>query len=112
MDFLSGATYDSYWASVSVHDDTSAEVRKAANENNECREEVWADVLLNDEFIEVYDIEEEEAHKISLNDIIKAFKQLIIDYPKHYANIMSEEADFYDYDAWMQCAVFGDIIYG
>lgn len=112
VSFLSGATYGSYWASASVHDDTPKEVREAANNNNECREEVWADVLLNNGFIEIYDNEEDEAHKISLDDVISAFEKLILEYPNHYSNIMTEYADLYDYDAWLQCAVFGDVIYG
>lgn len=106
------ATYSSYWALVHISDNTDDAIRELSKENNECREEQWADVLLGGGLLEIEDFEAEETHEISLDDVVKGFKILVIDYPKHYANIMSEEADFYDYDAWLQCVVFGEVIYG
>ena len=111
--FLADATYSSFWAMVTIHKDTTKEIRNIAKKNNnECREDEWADVLLNNGYINVLDVEEDENYKISLNDIINGFKILIIKYPTHYANIMDENSDFYDMDALLQCSVFKDVIYG
>ena len=112
ISFLSDSTYSSYWAKVSISDDTDMALREKSAKENECREEQWADVLLGGGSLDVYDYEEDKTHNISLKNVIKGFKKLIIAYPKAYASIMDESADFYDYDAFLQCVVFGDVIYG
>ena len=112
VNLLSTATFSSFWAGVSVHKDTDKEVVKDARDNNECMEEVWADVLLKGGYLDVEDFEEEVSHKISLDDVINGFIILMLKYPTNYANIMDENDDYYDADAWLQCTVFGEVIYG
>lgn len=112
VNLLSTATFSSFWAGVGVHEDTDEEVVKDARDNNECREDVWADVLLKGGYLFVDDVEEEESYKISLDDVINGFIILMLKYPTNYANIMDENEDYYDADAWLQCTVFGDVIYG
>lgn len=110
--FLADVAYNSYWARFGTHQDTPTEVRKNAKANNVCREEIWADVLLNGGFLRVEDREDGKEYKVSLKDVEKGFKRLMFMYPRIYANIMTKESDFYDVDALLQCIVFKDIIYG
>lgn len=111
VEVLADATYSCTWGRFGVHTDTPRELYDNAMLVNECCEEVWADVLLGGGFFLVEDIEGKE-YKVSLKDFEKGLKKLIFDYPRNYANIMTDEADFYDYDGMLQCAVFGDVIYG
>lgn len=113
VDFLADVSYDNYWASFGTHQDTPNDVYENAKANNECREEIWADVLLNGGFLLVEDREEGKDYKVSLKDVEKGFKRLMFMYPQNYANLMIECAsDFYDVDALLQCIVFKDVIYG
>ena len=112
VDALSTATYDSFWARFGVHMDTPKDIYENAKSNNDCCEEVWADVLLNGGYFLVEDLEENKDYKLSLKDFEKGMKTLIVLYPQMYVNIKTDNADYYDYDALLQCAIFGDIIYG
>ena len=118
MDILCTASYGSFWFECSVHKDTPYEVYKTAKENFECREDIWTDCLLNGGYIDICDVEEcdgetdDREYKIGLDDIVKGFEIVMLKYPQLYANIMEETYDIYDADAVIQCAVFGDIIYG
>ena len=77
VDFLSTATYGSFWAQFGKHKDTPDDVYQNAKANNECREEVWADVLLNGGFFLVVDAEEGDEYKLSLKDFIKGASKLL-----------------------------------
>ena len=117
-DILSTASYGSFWFDCGVHKDTPDDVYKAAKKRWECREEVWAECLLKGGWINVCDTEEcdegneEGEHKVGLDDIVKGFEIVMLNYPRIYADIMEEQYDLYDADAIIQCAVFGDITYG
>lgn len=75
------------------------------------REERWADALLDGGYIIVNDPEAEEEHKVKLEEIIKGFGKFIFDCPEQYANIMTENADFYDADCLLQIVLFGEVAY-
>ena len=109
---LADASFTPFWAKFGVHIDTPNDVYENAKLVNESREDIWAEVLLNGGFLLIEDVEEEKEHKVSLKDVEKGLKTLIFNYPRNYANIMTEEGDFSDYDALLQCVVFGDVIYG
>ena len=111
-DILCSASYGSGWFYFGTHEDTPKSIYEDAKTCYECREDIWAYVLLHDGFLVIEDIEEEKEYKISLKDIIKGFKIVMLNYPRHYANIMEENGDYYDADAVIQCAVFGNIVYG
>lgn len=110
--FLADVCYENYWAGFGTHRDTPKDIYENAKAANECREEVWADVLLNGGFLLVEDREEDKDYKVSLKDIEKGFKKFIFDCPRNYANIMTEEHDFYDMDNLLQTIVFGEVVYG
>lgn len=108
---LSGAIYGSPWFSGGVHQDTPKEIYQAARDCNECAEDIWADVLLQGGFVLIEDFEDGVDYKISLKDVEKGFRRFMVDDPRHYADIMLEEADFYGYDALLQTIVFGEVQY-
>ena len=110
--FLADSTYDSPWFGIKVSEKTPSDVRTAANANNECREEVWADVLLNGGTLFVYDYEEEKGYEFALADVIKGMNKLMRNYPHHYAAIKDEDYDYFDVDALLQVIVFGEVVYG
>lgn len=112
VNWLADASFTPFWAKFGVHIDTPNDVYENAKLVNECREDIWAEVLLNGGFLLIEDVEEEKEYKVSLKDVEKGLKTLIFNYPRNYANIMTEEGDFYDYDALLQCVVFGDVVYG
>lgn len=78
---------------------------------DECREDKWASALLCGGYIIVYDPEEDEEHMVTLKDIIKGFGKFIFDCPEQYANMMTENYDFYDADCLLQIVIFGEVTY-
>ena len=111
-DLLSGALYDSPWFRCGTHKDTPTEVYQSAKDANDCAEDVWAYVVVNGGYLLIEDIEEQKEYKIDYKKIIKGFKRFMIDDPRHYAEIMCEEGDFWSYDSLLQTIVFGEVIYG
>lgn len=111
-DWLSTATYQNPWFAFGTHKDTNDEVYAMAKQFNEYREGIWAFVLLHGGKFLVEDCEEEKDYCISMTEVEKGFKIFMLNYPKEYAALMTEEGDLYDADALMQCIVFGEVIYG
>ena len=60
----------------------------------------------------ILDVEEDERHTITLDDIIKGFKIVRDKYPHFYKDIMEENYDLIGADAVIQCAVFDEVVYG
>ena len=110
--WLSDVSYDSYWASFGTHQDTNKELYETAKNLYDCREDIWAYVLINGGYLLVEDREEEKEHKISLKDIENGFKKFMFNYPRQYANLMTELGDYYDSDCLLQTIIFGEEIYG
>lgn len=110
IEILSGAFYGSSWFSVK----TPKAQAYLSKESDTTREDVWATILQLGGYIYVYDVEEDEdkPYKLTLEHIVMAFKKLIAEYPEQYANIITNKADIYDYDAIIQLAIFDDVIYG
>lgn len=119
-DWLSTAIYGNFWCECSTHVDTTDDVYENAKKNNTCREEIWADVLLNGGALNIVDVEEwdlddensEAEHKLTLADIEKVIPLFMLNYPRQWANIIEGQDDLIDADALLQFAVFGDWIYG
>jgi len=112
VNVLANSTCRWNWGMFGVHEDTPKDVYENAYRVGEYREDIWGDVLLNGGFLLVKDIEHEKEYRLSVKDFEKGLRKLIFAYPRIYANVMTEEGDYYDYDALLQCAVFGDVIYG
>lgn len=117
-DLLSTASCGSFWFECGVHKDTPKEVYNNARKQYECSEDIWAYCLLHGGFLNIADVEECEEdkeqgqHKISIDDVINGLNIVMLNYPQMYAAIRDENYDLYDADAVIQCAVFGDVIYG
>lgn len=110
---LADATYDSPWFGVKVSDKTPKEVAKTAWDNNDCREDIWADVLLNGGTLVVTDYEDDEkTYEFTIKSVTKGMKKMQKQHPRMYANIVEEYYDFYDVDALLQTIVFGEVVYG
>lgn len=125
-DLLCTASYGSFWfdgecliytdiANV-AHPSQKAlkqkELYDSASKKYDCREDIWADILLNGGEFYIFDVEEDERHTITLDDIIKGFKIVRDKYPHFYKDIMEENYDLFGADAVIQCAVFDELVYG
>ena len=111
-DWLSTATYGNYNFVVSVHKDTSDEVYNKAREDSPYRESTWSRVLLGGGSLSVYEVEEDEYHKMTLENILEGFLTFMMKYPKMYAELVEDGGDLISADGLLQCIIFGDIIYG
>jgi hypothetical protein len=111
---LSTASYGSPWFVFQVHKDTDDKTYNEATSLYECREDRWAYILFNGGSLNIVDVddEDEEEHKVTLEDIIRGFEIVMLNYPEQYCSLMTENDDFYDADAVIQCAIFGELTYG
>lgn len=81
-----------------------------------CVEDIWARMLLNGGSMEFTDPEDGREIEVNIHDIAKA----VIDYGNsHVASdlgpslkAIAEDGDFYDADAVIQFAMYGNVIYG
>ena len=112
VDLLCTASYGSSWFAFGTHKDTPDEIYQSAKDCYDCREDIWSYVLMNGGYLLVEDVEEEKDYRLTLQDIINGFKITMLNYPEQYAAIMTENADLYDADCVIQCAVFGELTYG
>ena len=58
------------------------------------------------------DVEEGKQHKLTLAKIKKGLRIMADKYPWHWQNFRSDNADADTGDAFLQCCIFGDVIYG
>ena len=111
VDLLSTAFYGSPWFSVSVDESFSHSIKPTSD----CREEKWADVLKAGGKIRITDWEDDETqYDLSLDDIVKGIEKLSESHLHVYSRVMTfdGDADFYDADAVIQFAIFGEWVYG
>lgn len=80
--------------------------------DNDCREDIWARILLDGKSIIVYDVEEDEEHLLDLKKLNKGLKKLAEKYPQDWADYRLENDDQTTMENLVQCAIFGDAIYG
>ena len=109
---LTTASYGSFWFSVSYRDCNPEILIEGARNLHECREDIWAEILLKGGQICVMDAEEEKDYFLKLEDIKRGFLLTMLNYPTMYAALMDETEDLYDADCVIQCAVFGEQTYG
>ena len=111
VDLLSTAFYGNEWFTCEIPDKWKYLVKSSSD----CREDKWSDVLKGGGNITITDWEDDESkHDISLEDIVKGLEKLYNEHLNVYARVMSfdGDADFYDADAVMQYAVYGEWVYG
>lgn len=62
---------------------------------------------------DVFDTEDDEkVATVTMETVEKGFEALINEYPNRFANIMSDNADFFDMDVLFQLCCFGEVVYG
>ena len=115
VDLLSTAFYGSTWFTASVDKEKYGNLIKPSSEY---REQIWADVLMGGGTLIVTEteteVDDEVEHEISLKDICKGITKLHDKHLNVYARVMAFDgsADFYDADAVIQFAVFGEWVFG
>lgn len=111
VNILSTATYGSDWLTIL----RPKKYDNLLKEESECREEKWADILLGGGYIVAfaYDGDDEPTrHEVTLDKMKKGLDVLQKDYPKDYADLVTENDDYYTGSNLMQCVLFGEVIYG
>lgn len=103
-----------YWCEICYDESSYNKAReslKSAHKENEtiCYEDVLAHILETGGEIIAYDCEEDEEHRLQIDDILDGFRANA----EHYPNDASmEDGDADTADRILQYAVFGDVIYG
>ena len=60
----------------------------------------------------INDLEEEESYTLTLETLKKGLKVMATKYSRHFDDFINENDDADTGDVFLQCAVFGDVIYG
>lgn len=114
VNILSGATYGSDWLEIYATDEERKKIKILAGD---CREDVWAKILLAGGTVQAVDHndDDEKEYTLSLKDIQEAFTILGKESASALMNIIEDEgmnADYYDYNNLLQCAMFKELVYG
>lgn len=124
VDLLCTATYSSDWLECRVLESESYLDDKFDKEylENRCREDKWADRLLNGGKLVCIDYEDQddefnprryelvlEDFEIRLEEACKSDDECIA---RSYLNWKFEQSDYYDCNNLVQYVMFGDVIYG
>jgi hypothetical protein len=116
-DWLTTATYGSFWCECDINSDTPKEVINKAREKYKYREDIWVDILLNGGALSVIDLQEydedadEAIHKLTLADITVKLPMFAFLYPTYWSAILDKTMDLYDADALLQFLLFDSIVY-
>ena len=111
VNILSVATYNSDWLSIR----RPKKYDNLVKEESECREEKWADILLGGGYIAAYAYEDEEEptrYKVTLEMMKKGLDVFQSECPQDYADLITENEDYYTCSNFMQCVIFGEVIFG
>jgi hypothetical protein len=111
--FFSAATYGcSYWTVKIVKKSMTKDVFDEIYNSNQCREEIWADVLLRGGQLCVIDNEEDEKYYITLQSVLDGYSKGYEVCPRSMLSFEEENEDMWDGYNLMQAILFGEIIYG
>ena len=64
------------------------------------------------EGVTIHDGEENKKHKLNIDNITSGLQTMAKKYPEHFADLMSENTDNITSDVFLQCCLFGEVIYG
>lgn len=123
VDLFSTATYGCEWLSVKTLKSERCldEAYDKDYLDNRCREEKWADRLMNGGHIICVDYLDDDIdyndspaeYRLNLNDIKKGLKKARDGKAvKAWSNFVSGEDDYYDCNDLMQVIMFGEVVYG
>jgi hypothetical protein len=123
-DLLSVATYGNEWPVIKAF---KSDAEKGLFDNCDCCEDKWATALLKGKGVVVYDLYDEDAedfdgdistfpetakHPLTIENVKKGLDVMRDKYPRHWADLVEENDDLITGDVWLQCAVFGELVYG
>ena len=73
----------------------------------------YVDYPLNDGgFVELFDSQEQKTHGLNITMIRSGLEVMSKKYTKHFNDFMTENEDATTGDVFIQCCVFGEVIYG
>lgn len=109
---IEGGVY--YWAQCSLA--SSYRNAKPANLSSEDFGE-WANfpqycITHPDYKLSIYDYEEDKRYNLTLPKLKKGLKIMAKKFPRHFNNFINENEDAITGDVFLQCCIFGDVIYG
>ena len=108
----------SSWFGADYFDEDNKTYKHLVKPETEFFTDELADVLVGGGKIIIFDAEDldddgyEKRYTLTLEDFRKALKLMRDGYPQHWADLCDDNADFWTYDAVLQLAVFGEIVYG
>lgn len=111
VDIFSVATFGSDWLSIR----RPKKFDNLVKEENVCREENWADILLGGGYIAAYAYEDEEEptrYKVTFDMMKKGFEVFKDECPQDYADFITGNDDYCTCSNLMQCVLFGEVVYG
>ena len=110
VDIFSTVTYGSDWLWICRPKKFDSLVK----EGSECREEKWADILLGGGYIVAHEYEDEEEptrYKVTLEMMKKGLDVFQNECPQDYADLITENEDYYTCSNFKQCVRFGEVIF-
>lgn len=110
-DLLSAAFYQNENFVLEMEGEDYKETRKTFK-NTVSYEEVIAQALLNGKKARIYNRQEFKEHWVTIEKLQNGFEILKKDYPETFLNIIKDRYDLTDADMFIQCALFGEVIYG
>lgn len=111
VDIFATATYGSDWLAIK----RPKRFNHLIKPESDCIEEKWADVLLGGGIVAafIYEDDEEPARKeFSLEDMEVGLKKFMEECPQDYADLVSEDGDYYTASNLMQYVLFGKVVFG
>lgn len=111
VDIFSTATYGSDWLAIK----RPKRFNHLIKPESDCIEEKWVDVLLGGGMVAafIYEDDEEPARKeFSLEDMEVGLKKFMEERPQDYADLVSEDGDYYTASNLMQYVLFGEVVFG
>lgn len=96
--------------------------KKFVSSDEQCREDKWADVLLNSDgraYIIAVDYNDDEEdgeegkeYEIRLTDMERGLEIFKKKYPDYFSDLLEDKDDYYTCNNLMQCVMFGEVVYG
>jgi hypothetical protein len=101
-----------YWARVRIKQEGSVAVAKMTLLDQMWHNEPFVLAALGGGQLVVTDFEENQEYVLDGEALSNALGVMAKDYPQHLGDLLADNADAITGDVLIQCAVFGEVIYG
>lgn len=95
-----------YWAVCTSSKDPPAEQHRAKVEYN------YQKCMYPGGYCMLRDIEAEKTYRLDYTVLLRGLSTFAQKEPKHFADFMSENDDAVTGDVFLQCCLFGEVVYG